>query len=65
MKFMTGGYSDPMAETKLVAERMVAMAQIVLVTKWPDLPPVGEEYCCNRKICYKPSLQLMARIGPS
>ena len=36
----------------------VSMAQIILYIKRVDLPPVGEEYCCNRMLCSKLSLQL-------
>ena len=58
MKAMIGRYSDPMIEKQIVAERMVAVSYIMLVTIWVDLPTVGEEYGCNRKICYKPSPHL-------
>ena len=51
-----------MAQTKVFADRRVAMPQIILVINRVDLPPVGEEYCCNRMVCSKPSLQLYNNV---
>ena len=42
------GIGDPMVKFKVMVKRKVAKAQIILVSIWIVLPPVGEEPECAR-----------------